>query len=146
MKLTDHFSLEELTRSTTAERLGIDNTPRVDGVRSHLVVLAEGLERVREILGGSPVRVSSGYRCEELNRAVGGARGSAHLSGFAADFTCDSFGTPLEVVKRLERSDRVFDQLIQEGTWVHVSFAPRARREVLTAHFGQGGATYTKGS
>lgn len=145
MRLTDHFSLEELTRSETAERLEIDNTPEGETL-SNLGVLAEGLERVREILGGMPIHVSSGYRCERLNRAVGGTRNSAHLSGFAADFTCAGFGTPQEIASRLERSNLVFDQVIQEGAWVHVSFAPRTRREVLTAHFGKSGTTYTKWS
>lgn len=132
MQLTEHFSLEELTRSLTAERLGIDNVPKEERLLTNLMLLAGGLERVRELLGGLPLHVDSGYRCEELNQKIGGSKNSAHMSGYAADFICPSFGTPLEIVKRLEKSELAFDQLIQEGTWVHVSFAPRMRREVPT--------------
>lgn len=143
MQLTPHFSLEELTASDTAERLAIDNTPSTE-VQTHLQVLAQGLERVRALLGG-PLLISSGYRCPSLNKAIGGARDSAHLQGYAADFVCPTYGTPFKVARALAASSLPFDQVIAEGSWVHVSFDPRARRQVLTAHFGPGGATYTEG-
>jgi len=139
-----HFSMSELTASDMAVRLGIDNTPSAEIV-ANLEVLAMGLEDIRDILG-HPMRISSGYRCPKLNTAVKGSRTSAHMDGFAADFTCPAFGTPLEVVKSIERSPIMFDQCIQEGTWVHISFDPRERRQVLTAHFGAGGTTYTIGA
>jgi hypothetical protein len=139
-----HFSMSELTASDTAVRLGIDNTPSAEIV-ANLEVLAIGLEDVRDILG-YPMRISSGYRCPKLNTVVKGSKTSAHMDGFAADFTCPAFGTPLEVVKAIERSPVMFDQCIQEGAWVHISFDPRERRQVLTAHFGAGGTTYTIGA
>ena len=139
-----HFSMSELTASDTAVRLGIDNTPSAEIV-ANLEVLAMGLEDIRDILG-HPMRVSSGYRCPKLNTAVKGSKTSAHMDGFAADFTCPAFGTPLAVVKAIERSPVMFDQCIQEGTWVHISFDPRERRQVMTAHFGTGGTTYTMGA
>jgi len=137
-----HFTIQELTFSSTATRLRIDNTPPA-AVLKNMNVLLTGLERIRAMLG-APMHIDSGYRCPALNAAVKGAANSAHVLGYAADFVCPGFGTPLEIVARLKISDLVFDQCIQEGTWVHISFDPKARREMLTAHFGPGGTTYTR--
>lgn len=142
-QLTDHFSLEELTRSSTAVRLGISNTPDLETVM-HLTTCALGLERVRSLLG-QPLTIDSGFRCPALNKAVGGVPDSAHLYGYAADFICPDFGTPSDIARAIVASDLEFDQCIQEGTWVHISFDPRARRQALTAKFGPGGATYSSG-
>ena len=144
MMLTPHFSLAELTFSATAQRRQIDNSPPPSVLRN-LNQLAVGLEDVRAALDGLPIRINSGYRCPALNRIVGGARLSAHLDGWAADFVCPDFGSPLEIVRALAKSDITFDKLIQEVTWVHISFAPEGRRQLLTAHFGVGGTTYTAG-
>jgi len=141
--MTEHFTLQELTHSRTAETLGIDNTPPQE-VLPNLQVLAEGLEVLRALLG-HPLTVSSGYRCPQLNAAVHGASHSAHEEGFAADFTCPDYGTPLQIVQFLASVPLVFDQIIQEGNWVHASFAPAQRGEILTAHFDGGKATYTRG-
>ncbi len=70
---------------------------------------------------------------------------SAHVTGNAADFICPAFGVPLDIVKKIAASGVKFDQLIQEGTWVHISFDPAMRQEVLTAHFVDGKATYQSG-
>ena len=143
MNLSPHFTLEELTASDVALRRSIDNRAPphvVDNLRS----LASGLEAVRRLLG-FPISINSGYRCTALNAAVGGARSSAHLLGFACDFTCPGFGAPIDVVRESARSKLRFDQLIQEGTWVHLSFDVQLRGDVLTAHFGPGGTTYTRG-
>jgi len=145
MKLTDHFTLEELTFSSTAMRRGIDNTPSPEIV-DNLRTLASGLEAIRaQCLGSRPMHIDSGYRCPALNTAIGGATKSAHMSGFAADFTCAAFGDPLAICRAIEQSGIQFDQVIQEGNWVHVSFAPAKRGEVLTAHFSGGRATYSTG-
>jgi zinc D-Ala-D-Ala carboxypeptidase len=144
MQLTEHFGLEELTNSDVAERLGIDNTPSLDTV-ARLTTLAMGLEKVRAFLGG-PLLISSGYRCPALNKAVGGARNSAHLDGYAADFVCPSFGSAFAVARAISRSGIPVDQCISEGSWVHVSFDPRLRGQMLTAHFGgPQGVVYTEG-
>jgi hypothetical protein len=141
--LTDHFTLGELVASSTALRLGVDNSP--DNITQlHLLVLALALETVRELLG-VPIRIDSGYRCPALNASVGGAQNSAHMTGYAADFVAPGFGTPLQIVQAIAASPIAFDQCIQEGNWVHFSVAPELRRELLTAHFGPGGTTYTKG-
>lgn len=125
MNLTPHFTLAELTRSAKAEQLGIDNTPAKELV-PRLVLLAELLERIRATLG-RPVIVTSGYRCESLNIAVGGATTSDHPRGHAADIVCPGFGTPTEVARVLAPlvSTLSIGQLILEGVggkqWVHVS-------------------------
>ena len=146
MHLTPHFTLEELTRSSTAERLQIDNTPPKE-LLPNLQTLAEGLEKVRVSLGifNAPMYIDSGYRCPTLNKAVRGAVDSAHMTGFAADFISPLTGTPLEMIQTLAKGTLAFDELIQEGSWVHISFAPAMRRKVLTAHFGLQGTTYTIG-
>lgn len=145
MSFTDHFSLAELSHSATAERMGIDNTPP-DSLIPHLFILAVGLEQIRKLLGGLPIKIDSAYRCEALNVEIGGAKHSAHIDGYAADFTCAEYGTPFEIAYAIVASDIRFDQLIQEGTWVHISFAPAMRRDVLTAHrTPRNITTYTKG-
>lgn len=133
--MSRHFSLAELTASSTAAALGIDNSPTPEAL-PNLYRLMELLEQVRYILGGNPMTISSGYRCDELNRAVGGSSTSSHKSGLAADFVCPKFGSPNDIVRRLMRSDLAFDQLIEEHaggkSWVHIGISEGAyRREVL---------------
>src|SRR5258708_357927 len=142
-QLTPHFTLEGLCESSTALRLGIDNTPD-DSLIGNAYRLAEGLEEVQNVLG-FPLHHDSGFRCEALNAAVHGASTSQHVKFQAEDFTCPQFGTPLEIVKLISGSTIQFDQCIQEGTWVHISFTETPRREGLTATFVNGKATYTKG-
>jgi hypothetical protein len=125
--LSEHFSLAEMT--ATAHR-NINNTPP-PGVLDALSDTAERMEAVRELLG-HPIHINSGYRSPALNAAVGGAVNSAHMSGHAVDFICPGFGTPLDICHRLQNAGIVFDQVIQEGAWVHLSFAPTLRRQVLT--------------
>ena len=144
MQMTAHFSFEELTASQKAATLHLNNAPNEQHMKN-LQILANGLEQVRALLN-APMSISSGYRSPALNSAVGGVSNSAHLDGFAADFTAPQFGTPLEIVEFLSKSTIQFDQIIQEGTWVHISFAPTMRREVLTAHFRTGEKTsYSEG-
>lgn len=132
MKLTDHFTLEELTHSQTAARLGLDNEPSPDVVDA-LTRTAHGLEMVRVLLQ-APILVSSGYRSPKVNRAVGGAANSQHILGEAADFTAPGFGDPTEIVRAIMRSTRPipYDQLIVEfGRWVHISFSRSPRHQAL---------------
>lgn len=166
-KLSPHFTLEELTVSDTATRLGIDNTPGLV-VSGNLLALARGMEMVRTILGGRSIHVNSGFRCEELEKVLCAKdfvawcsrngkmrtdpaawaeyfKRKAHPKGFACDFTCPKFGTPLEIVKALIKAGIKADQIIQEGTWVHISFDPKMRGQVLTATFNGGTPSYTQG-
>lgn len=140
MKLSEHFTLEELTFSQTAVRNGINNNPS-QAVRNNLRVLADNLEKIRTFLG-HPLRISSAFRCMELNRKIGGSVNSAHMDGLAADFTCEKFGKPIDVVKALHKSGIKVDQVIEEGTWVHVSFDPKMRQQFLTATFINGKPSY----
>jgi hypothetical protein len=144
MMLSEHFNLNEFTASETATRKGIDNTPPAV-VTERLRMLAATLEQVRSLLGNNSIRISSGFRCLALNRAIGSGDLSAHVLGYAVDFTCPKFGTPKEVANKIAESAIKFDQLIYEGTWIHLSIDPRNRRELLTAHFGKGKTKYTKG-
>lgn len=145
ISLSAHFSLDELTRSDYAIRHGIDNTPPVE-LLANLGMLAAGLERVRSVLA-LPIHVDSGYRCPEVNTAIGGSKASAHMQGLAADIVCPEFGSPREIVEALIASRLLikYDQVIQEGNWVHVAFSETPRFEVLTANFGSGPTTYTRG-
>lgn len=143
MKLTEHFTLEELTDSQLAVRRGIDNSPP-QTLHGNLLRVADALEQIRALVGG-PITVSSGYRCQVLNAAVGGAANSAHLQGLAADISAPSM-SPRALALLIQQSGIVLDQLIYEGTWVHVGLSPGApRRQVLTATFNAGRASYTEG-
>lgn len=148
VRLQQSFWRSEFLRSDTATRLGIDNTPPAGALVNIELVLAPGLQRVRNLLG-VPVHITSGYRCRELNRAIHASDKSQHLEGLAADIIAPDFGTALTVARELlqHSADIRFDQLIHEGSWVHVSFSPRSpRAEALTAHFWSNGTvTYDRG-
>lgn len=136
MQLTPHFSLAELT--TTKQK--IDNTPSKEVVEV-LRTTAFYMEKVRELLGNVAITVNSGYRSPDVNRAVGGSTNSSHTYGHAVDFTASGH-TPLEVCNILAKSNLKFDQLIYEKTWVHISFDPRMRGNILTL---KGKGKYVKG-
>ena len=144
MNLSNSFTLSELTHSEIAVRKGLDNTPNEEQI-VNLTELAMALDRV-ELLLGFPLSINSAFRSAKVNAAVGGSPASAHLSGYAADFTCKQFGTPLEVAKKIVDSDTIpYDQCIFEGSWIHLSVEPRMRKQVLTAHFAGGKVSYTQG-
>ena len=133
MQLTPNFSLEQLIFSETAEREGIDNTPGAE-IMDNLQRLAQGLERVQALIG-FPLEISSGYRCLELNRRVGGASSSQHTLGLAADFICPAFGSPVDIIQAVRASDIVFDQCILEyAKWVHMSFSSTPRGRILSIY------------
>lgn len=144
--VTRDFWLSEFTTSATAIRLGIDNTPSASIMATLINVLIPAMQAVRDLLA-VPMIVKSGYRSPALNAAVRGAGSSQHLDGHACDFVAPAFGLPSHVAAFLvDRMNTIhFDQLILEGGWVHISFGPRPRNEVLTAHFADSGVTYTRG-
>lgn len=130
MKLTQHFTLEEFTRSQTAARLGIDNTLNPAFFADSVVIAnlknlcTQVLEPLRRRID-KPIVISSGYRCPVLNRAVGGVANSQHLTGQAADITIPSVAEAREWMRWI-MDNTSFDQLILErnsrGThWLHVS-------------------------
>ena len=130
-----YFTINELTKSSTAQRLHIDNNPTQE-VKDNLNALIDNvLDPLRELYG-KPIIVNSGYRSFKLNKAVGGAKNSQHLVGQASDIctvqnTKESNKQLFELIKN---SKLPFDQLINEYdyNWVHVSYSPRNRRQILT--------------
>jgi hypothetical protein len=129
MKLSEHFTLEELTVSETAVRRGLDNTPDNDALYD-LKRLAEFLELVRTTLG-KPIKVNSAYRSPAVNASVGGSKTSQHCKGQAADIRVAGMN-PRQVCQAIIAAKLPFDQLIQEfwnpktgGGWTHVSIPPK---------------------
>lgn len=133
MNLTPNFTLEELTHSDMAKRLGLDNTPSKD-VEANLVRLARMLEEVRRALG-RPIHINSAYRSVEVNGKIGSKPNSQHCIGCAADITVSGL-TPDNIVQEILKTNIEFDQLIREfNSWVHISipnkFADKPRKQVL---------------
>ena len=128
MNLTKNFSLAELTYSNTAKARGIDNTLPPYLMRN-AQALAERLQLIRDVLR-APITISSGYRCPELNKAVGGTKSSQHQLCLAADIHAKGY-TAQELFKLISGSNFGFDQLILEKIggkeWVHISVQPRER-------------------
>lgn len=139
MKLSEHFTLSELTVSQLAARNRINNEPGVQTVEN-LKFLANQLEEVRNVLGDNPILISSGYRCATLNALVGSKPTSAHIKGLAADFTCPSFGSVHDVINAIIGSDIQYDQVIYEfDSWCHIGFAekgktPRLQKLIIDRH------------
>lgn len=127
MKLSKNFSLEELTRSATATKLGIDNTPDEEHLNNLQVVVDEIAQPLRDHFG-KPVRINSGYRSPALNDAIGGSKKSQHSKGEAIDLEIDGVSN-MEVAGWItENCD--YDQVILEfynpaegpnSGWVHAS-------------------------
>lgn len=139
MQLTEHFTLDEFTRSSTASRLKIDNSVP-DELIPNVQLTATKLELVRAALG-KPIIITSGYRCPALNARVGGVSTSAHTKGLAVDFRC-AYGTPRQICQRLIDAGVQFDKMIQEhDQWVHIGFSPTHNRQIVLTAVKQGGKT-----
>ena len=137
--VTMHFTIEELYASDTAKRLGIDNKPSVQRMVNLVYLAAFILEPLRVAMQ-RPIHISSGYRCEQLNKAVGGVYNSQHMKGQAADISIDGDMAFGRKVFDYIKNHLPFDQLIWEhdkkGTyWVHVSYVfpdfGKNRRQVI---------------
>ena len=137
--VTMHFTIEELYASETAKRLGIDNKPNVQQIINLVYLCAYILEPLRVAMG-EPIKIGSGFRCQALNKAVGGVYNSQHLKGQAVDLCID--GDLKKGKKWFDyiRKNLPFDQLIWEHNakgsyWVHVSFVypdfGKNRRQVI---------------
>lgn len=151
MKLTENLSLAEVTKSATAIRMGIANTPSA----THLIALKEVSKNIfqpcREHFG-KPLAVTSGYRSEALNEAIGGSKTSQHSKGEALDLDADVFGgfSNAELFNYI-KDHLDFDQLIWEfgnnnnPAWVHCSYKTQGNRnEVLIAIKTNNQTTYRK--
>jgi len=140
MQLTANFNLAELT-VTGRNMPNVPNEAEVASLRS----LAERiLQPLRDALG-KPVRVNSAFRSEAVNRAVGGTATSQHRLGQAADIHVPGM-TSVELAKKIVALGLPFDQVIEEfGSWVHVSYGPRHRRQQLSAVKRSGKTVYVQG-
>lgn len=124
-----YFSRAELCASTTAKAAELDNTPppavavKLDNLITHC------LDPIREAWG-KPLRVTSGFRCPVLNRAVGGTIDSQHVKGEAADITTGNADDNRRLFDRIRAKDSglAYDQLIYEGEWVHISYRAAGNR------------------
>ena len=152
MQLSKHFNLKEFTKSETAIRKRIDNTPNLEHTNNLKLVCENLLEPVRKHFG-KPVRINSGYRGPALNTAVGGSAKSQHCNGEAVDFEIDGLANP-ELAKWVaENCD--FDQIILEfydpkegpnSGWVHASYSKgKNRKQKLTAVTVSGKTVYKPG-
>ena len=136
-RISKNFTLDELTASATAKQMHIINAPGVDEVCALCALVHNVLQPLRDAMGES-IKIGSGYRCPQLNRAVGGVSNSQHINGEAADLCID--GDMKKGKRWFEwiKSHCDFDQLIMEhnskGTyWVHVSYRAdgKNRRKVI---------------
>ena len=124
-KLSEHFTLREMVQSGTAVRLGIDNQPTMADVERMKALCNNVLEPMRLRFG--VIRITSGYRCETLNKAVGGVSNSQHLRGEAADLHCSSLRNA-KTMACYVKEKLMFDQLLIERVlhngccWIHVSY------------------------
>ena len=138
--ITMHFTIEELYASATAKAKGIDNKPGVQQLINLVYLTAYVLEPLRVAMK-EPIPISSGYRCQRLNAAVGGVRNSQHMKGQAADLCIDGDMEKGWKWFNYIKDHLPFDQLIMEHNskgsyWVHVSFVypdfGKNRRQVIT--------------
>ena len=153
MKLSDNLSLAEVTKSVTALRKGIANTPTQSHLTNLKAVAKNIFQPCREHFG-KPLAVTSGYRSKELNALIGGSSRSQHSLGEALDIDADVFGGLTNRELFMYIKDHLdFDQLIGEFpnnfgefAWVHVSYkADGNRKEVLVAYKDDNNRTkYTK--
>ena len=136
MNLSTHFTLEELTSSEVAARMGFDNTPNEDEIQN-LRRLAALLESVKSAVGMKPVMINSGFRSKKVNDAVGSKDTSQHRLGCAADIRVPGM-TPRQVVDACIANGVPFDQIILEfDSWTHISVPntpdakPRGQRLII---------------
>lgn len=148
-RISEHISYREAIKSNTASRLGIDNTPSDYEITNMVGVAFNVFEPLRKYVGG-PIRINSFYRCEELNRAIGGSSRSQHCQGRAIDLD-DTLGykTNAEMYNYI-KENLSFDQLIWEfgddtnPDWIHVSYVhpDENRKRCLRAERINGKTTY----
>jgi zinc D-Ala-D-Ala carboxypeptidase len=150
MKISPNLNLAEITRSDTAKRHGIDNTPTAEHLENFKLLAEKVFEPIREHFK-TPIFISSGYRSKELNAFIKGSSSSQHCTGQAIDIDMD--GSNGEVTNRMVfdfiKNKLDFDQLIWEfGTdfnpdWVHVSYVKgKNRKQKLKAIRTSGKTTY----
>lgn len=111
-----YFSISELSHSATADFYKIDNTPSPEVVKNLELLVEKILDVAREQLG-QPIYVNCGYRCEEVNKLVGGVKNSQHILGKAADIWAKDMKKLWEILSKMD-----FDQLIRYKNFYHISY------------------------
>jgi 4-hydroxy-3-methylbut-2-en-1-yl diphosphate synthase IspG/GcpE len=148
MKLSKNFTLPEIIHSNTAKRLGINNAPNKEHLKNMQVLVRDLIQPIRDALG--PIRISSGYRNPELNRAIGGSTKSQHCKGEALDLQYWSKGkmSNKEIYDWVVKSGIEFDQMINEFdySWIHISLKSNGknRKQILEAYKDSDGDTAYK--
>ena len=128
-----YFTFTEFERSDTATKFAIDNTMPESAKKNVAALVDRVLDPLREAWG-KPIIVTSGYRCQELNKAVGGVKTSHHLSGMAADITTGNRVDNRRLFELVQKLGLPFTQLIDESnfSWVHISLDPaNVKRQIL---------------
>lgn len=127
-----YFTIKELCKSSTAVQKGIDNTPNSEIVNNLEQLVDFILDPLREKYG-KPIKINSGYRCDRLNKAVGGSATSQHRYGLAADITAGSRLENKLLFILVQQLNLPFDQLIDEKSysWIHISFSKNPRKQIL---------------
>lgn len=127
-----YFTINELCKSSTAQQKGINNSPNHAIIRNIKLLVAFILDPLRENYG-RPIHVTSGYRCEELNKIIGGSENSQHKDGLAADITAGTSKENKKLFDLIQKLNLPFDQLIEEKNykWLHVSYSSKPRKQVL---------------
>ena len=145
MKLSPHLDLSEIIRSDSAKRNGISNMPTPEHIENFKLLAEKIFEPIREHFC-VPIRISSGYRSKELNAKIGGSATSQHCKGQAVDIDMDGTSLTNKQIFDYIKDNLPFDQLIWEFgneencDWVHVSYVPNGRKQILKA-FKMNGAT-----
>ena len=147
MILSNNFALKEFTESVTAIRNSVDNSPTPEHIRNIQLLVKFVLQPLREALN-KPIKVTSGYRSESLNKLIGGSKRSQHCKGQASDiqFKVDGVMDNKIIWNKVIELGLPFDQMINEFeyTWIHISYNEEYNRKSLLEAYKENGRTKYK--
>ena len=147
MILSKNFTLQEFTKSVSAIRNDIDNSPNAEHIRNIQLLVKYVLQPLREGLN-KPIRITSGYRSEALNKAIKGSKKSQHCKGQAADlqFKVNGVMSNKMIWDKIIELDLPFDQMINEFnySWIHISYNHEYNRKAMLEAYKESGRTKYK--